>query len=779
MDERRKRQLEIETDAIADGIKRIRNTRKQVPVAKSSTGQAVLRITFDPIVKAIQTAQEAVKRGRRWAWGMALLAIDAEKLALITLDAIINAVATRKRRHPVTLTALARDIGHWCLMEHFADRKRGRVPDLYKLLLGRNKNRWHGQANARKKVDDFHNLDWARSSVDLKLGAALVEMVIEHTRLITKKVVRGKPATLHMPPKALDQVEHLMKIQDFFPASKYRPMTELPRPWTEGVADGGYEALSLPLVKHRNHPPVMTAIQNADLGVVREAVNSIQGTAWRVHEGILALARAVWERGEPKDVLSGVASSGSVDPHDEEADEEDGDSTAERDGVASHRMLAGIQLSIAEEHLGEESIWFPYQLDQRGRAYAVPQNLNPQMNDLGRALIRFTRGKPLGERGAFWLAVQLANLYAKDGVDKLPFDGRVEWVSQNQETIVDSATRPLDGTRLWVKAEKPLRFLAVAKEWAGYVAQGPGFVSHQPIAMDGTCNVLQHLSALGRDPEGGFWTNLVPGPRPQDLYQEVANRLLQRVEELTARGVGMAALWKPCIDRKLVKQATMTTPYGVKSTGIRRQLLDVIAERHAGRFTSEWEAASFIAPHLKATIDDVMVKAAQIGSWLRPVARELAKQGLGVSWVVPTGFPVVNDYRRRVLRRVQTIRNALVLYERPATAKLDTVKQVDSVVANLIHSLDAAHMMLTVRELAARGLADFAMVHDSYAVHACDVDLMQQVLRDQFVRVHTEFTLAGFVEQLKSSAPVVELKQTPDLGALDIEKVRDSQYFFS
>ncbi len=438
----------------------------------------------------------------------------------------------------------------------------------------------------------------------------------------------------------------------------------------------------------------------------------------------------------------------------------------------------GLQLSIAEHFLAHETFWFPWQLDRRGRAYAVPVLVNPQIDDLGRALIRFARGKPLGERGAYWLAVQLANLYGRE-VAKGSYAERRRWVDLHRDEIVDSATKSLEGARFWTKGEKPLRFLAAAKEWAGYLVHGPGFPSFQPIVMDGTCNVLQHLSALGRDREGGFWTNLVPGPKPQDLYQQVADRLVVRIEKDIVRGVRLAALWKPLIDRKLVKQATMTTPYGVKPKSIWDQLLEVISDRER-QFPSDHAAVMYIAPHLLAAIDEVMVKGAEIAMWLRPIAREFARKGQCVSWTTPMGFPVLNDYRRRRKHRVQTIRRTLVIYERPNEAKHDTTKEIDAVVANLIHSLDAAHMMLTVAALKAAGLSDFAMVHDSYAVHACDVDLMHKILREQFIRVHEQFTLGGFVEALRRAAPPgVVVPDPPPLGSLNLADVMASEYFFS
>lgn len=43
-------------------------------------------------------------------------------------------------------------------------------------------------------------------------------------------------------------------------------------------------------------------------------------------------------------------------------------------------------------------------------------------------------------------------------------------------------------------------------------------LSHTPVAMDGSCNGLQHYAALGLDLEGGAAVNLVNADQPQVRY---------------------------------------------------------------------------------------------------------------------------------------------------------------------------------------------------------------------------------------------------------------------
>lgn len=88
-----------------------------------------------------------------------------------------------------------------------------------------------------------------------------------------------------------------------------------------------------------------------------------------------------------------------------------------------------------------ETIYFPHNMDFRGRAYPVPPHLNHIGDDLSRGLLKFGESRPLGESGLRWLKIHLSNLY---GFDKASFSERVEFTMAHLEDIYDSAERPLD-----------------------------------------------------------------------------------------------------------------------------------------------------------------------------------------------------------------------------------------------------------------------------------------------------------------------------------------------
>ena len=87
-------------------------------------------------------------------------------------------------------------------------------------------------------------------------------------------------------------------------------------------------------------------------------------------------------------------------------------------------------------------------------------------------------------------------------------------------------------------------------------------------------------------------------------------------------------------------------------------------------------------------------------------------------------------------------------------------------------------MLMTALDCTANGLT-FTAVHDSYWTHAGDVDAMNASLRDQFVRLYSLPLLEDLRSSLIMRFPGVELPELPPRGDLNLESVRESQFFFA
>ena len=68
--------------------------------------------------------------------------------------------------------------------------------------------------------------------------------------------------------------------------------------------------------------------------------------------------------------------------------------------MASKRLLLRKTIQIADKFKDEKAIYMVYQLDFRGRIYAVPNYLNPQGTDFAKGLLLFSEAKKLNEQGS-------------------------------------------------------------------------------------------------------------------------------------------------------------------------------------------------------------------------------------------------------------------------------------------------------------------------------------------------------------------------------------------
>merc|ERR1719491_543996 len=98
-----------------------------------------------------------------------------------------------------------------------------------------------------------------------------------------------------------------------------------------------------------------------------------------------------------------------------------------------------LKINQANKFKEFERIYFPYNLDFRGRAYPVPPHLSNVGYDLCRGMLTFSEEKPLGKRGLYWLKVHLANFAGKD---KMSFGDRANYVDDNMQNIRETTAIP-------------------------------------------------------------------------------------------------------------------------------------------------------------------------------------------------------------------------------------------------------------------------------------------------------------------------------------------------
>ena len=153
-----------------------------------------------------------------------------------------------------------------------------------------------------------------------------------------------------------------------------------------------------------------------------------------------------------------------------------------------------------------------------------------------------------------------------------------------------------------------------------------------------------------------------------------------------------------------------------------------------------------------------------------------------LSWNTPSGFPV--EYGAFVMKPRKTIgtiatyttynkRGQVKHVGQEVTDNPDIQKYICGVAPNYIHSLDAAHMSLTI----SAWHGNFGAVHDSFATHACDVDDLIKVIKREFVEM---YDVEDYFDRINFDLTCSSFKKyKPELGELAIREVYNSDYFFA
>lgn len=558
-----------------------------------------------------------------------------------------------------------------------------------------------------------------------------------------------------------------------------------------------------------------------DLTRVYDAVNHIQDSPWAINTRVLEVMEGVWVSGgqlgglpkrEPEEV--------PAKPFDIETNEaaktkwkrDAAQVYARNAAMVSSRIAMHQRLWLARKFSTEPRMFFPHELDFRGRVYPMSSSLTPQGDDTAKALLMFADGMPLGDKGALWLAIHISNLF---GVDKVSLQDRLAWTWEHSEQIVASAQDPY-AERFWETADSPYCALAACFEWQGYIEQGEGFVSHLPIALDGSCSGLQHFSAMLRDPVGGAAVNLTRSEKPQDVYTQVAKKAQEmadasadeyarkwpqlvgkksRVGEDEVDLDGLRHAWaNNLVSRTIAKRPTMTYCYSATRFGMQKMILQTLNELDKEREkkgqepylggVENYHAASWLSYAMWEAISEVVVAASTAMEWLRDVAKVAADGDLPIWWTSPIGLPILQEYKTVTGTRVKAhwAGQRVDLVINAETDGLDKRAQSNGIAPNFVHSLDASHLMAVALRAKEKGIRSLAVIHDSFGTHAANTDLLGDILRETFIEQYQPDVLGRFYEELKEQLPEelgALLPLPPKAGTLDLNEVRASSYIFA
>ena len=804
-------QEELNQDMTTIGVGRYRSHNEQ---AKSRAGegdtkygQRLMRAALPKFAKGIEDMIAGWNHANKSRWQLDLLEMKPEVVGFIALRSCLDRITARKTMNSLACFVGARledQVRCDFLVKNNPEKGEG-------IILGAKRRKKSGVNHIRTHVrrsmmheankglmDPFDS--WSQRD-RATCGAYLVELLRDCTGLIEYVYIQQRGnrnrATRFVVAtrETLDWVENYNTDRELLEPF-WLPTADTPIEW-ENIWTGGYDTAGttlpkLPFIKTRN----MEHLRDAPSVIEEpmEACNLIQQTPWRVNSEVLDVVSWAWENS--LEITGFPAREDETLPPFSEQIHKDKEALTRWKMMAagvykrnastkSRRLLVSKVLYLANK-MRETRFFYPSNCDFRGRVYNIPSFLGIQGPDMCRGLLRFARGEKVKDNEAYrWLAIHGSNTW---GNDKVTLDKRVRWANdfvKDAQRIAANPKREL----LWTEADKPFQFLAWCFEWAKLTSTGK-LETFLPVSMDASNNGLQILSLLTRDTYGMSATNVLPTDSPADIYRVVAERVEGYLREDAREGRLFSREWLEFgITRSTCKRPVMCYSYGLTSYSNRAYVVEWFEDEvHGRKRTSPFDtrektmATNYLAGLVWRGIEEVLEKPKECMKWFQDCSRLISDKQRALSWLSPSGFPIVQEYKKLTSQRVKTWVSGEATWIRfnEESDKICKRKQSNGVSPNFVHALDAAALHKTVvRANKEAGIYDFAMVHDSYGTHATRCADLSRILREVFVDMFQVDLLSDWSKQLSDRNPDISFPSPPDFGDAEITKINESTYFFA
>ena len=769
-------QVNHERDAIAQGLKRLRENTKKLEEKDYSSASIYGITTIDALLPlVVNRIKETNSHIHERHIGRAFKEIhkylsDIEPLAAaaITCKITIDKVFSYKdESNQITniCDSIGQGVENECQMRHYERHAPG-------LLETLKKNYWHKSIGTGQKIVVIQTLmnryevqqwkPWGRGN-RVKLGGWLLSCVIETSKWFDKEIKRvGRKTNSYVvpTPEFMAIKDQVMYNAELFSPLAW-PMLIEPNDWTP-EKPGGYLLNEI----MRGHDMVRRGKSSRIQGErPYEFLNKIQKIAYTLNPFIVEVAEILQEKGisvgkflpicqhdlppKPIDIAENEVARKK---YRREAAEVLNKQAQEFKKSCRTRMV----METVERFKNKEKFYIPWSFDYRGRVYPIPAFLTPQDTDFGKSLIRFADESFMDDEAERWLRFQVATTY---GLDKETLDNRLSWTYSNEDLIERIATEPIDNISDWEEVEEPWQFLAACDEFYHCVIKRDRISTGLPVAIDATCSGLQILAGLAKDKSTAQLVNVLPSDKPQDAYKVIAETSKPNIPEKL----------RPYWDRKCTKRTVMTIPYNAKPFSNRSYIKEALKDKEV---EIEKEDLTQTVNAVRDAMNVIVPGPMRVMKWIESEVSNAIKRGATeLEWVTPSGFVVSQQIFKKEFERItlQVLGQCNMRVSTGDSAEVDKARHKAATAPNLIHSLDASLLCLAALDFN----HPIALIHDSVLCRATDMTELSRIVREKYMYLFAEHDyLTDFANQIGAET------EPPIIDDLKPESVIESTYFF-
>ena len=270
---------------------------------------------------------------------------------------------------------------------------------------------------------------------------------------------------------------------------------------------------------------------------------------------------------------------------------------------------------------------------------------------------------------------------------------------------------------------------------------------------------MQILAGLARDASTAKFVNVLPSDKPQDAYKAVAELAKPNCPEHMRQH----------INRKVAKRLVMTIPYNAQFKSNWGYVKEALKE--AGVECSK-EDVTAITHALREAVFQLFPGPASVMNWINNEVVACLKRGSdSIQWVTPSGFIATQRFFKLEMKQLdlQLLGRLRMNVAVGETEEVDLSHHKNATSPNLIHSLDASLLHLSVLEFD----APIALIHDSVLCRATDMSTLSTIVRETYMHLFAEHDyLKDFASHIGAET------EPPIIGDLKPESVIESTYFF-
>jgi len=769
-------QINHERDAIAQGLKRLRENTKKLEEKDYSSASIYGITTIDALLPlVVERIKETNKRIHEGHTGQSFKEIhqylaDIEPLAAaaITCKITIDKVFSYKEESNQIVNvcdAIGKGVENECQMRHYEKYAPG-------LLTTLKKNYWHKSIGTDQKIVVIQTLmnryevqqwkTWGRGN-RVKLGGWLLSCVIETSKWFDKEIRRvGRKTNSYVVPTAefMAIKDEVMNTAELFSPLAW-PMLIEPNDWTP-EKPGGYLLNEI----MRGHDMVRRSESSRIQGERPfEFLNKIQKVAYTLNPFVVEVAEILQQKGRSVGKFQPICNHELPPKPYDIADNAESRKVYRR--IAAEVLNKQAQefkkscrtrmtMETVERFKNKEKFYIPWSFDYRGRVYPIPAFLTPQDTDWGKSLLKFHDESFMDEEAERWLRFQVATTY---GLDKETLDERLSWTYRSEHEIELVATDPIGNLPIWEGAEEPWQFLAACDEFYHCVIKRDRISTGLPVAIDATCSGLQILAGLAKDKSTAKLVNVLPSDKPQDAYKVVAEKSKPNIP----------LRLRPDWDRKCTKRTCLTIPYNAKPFSNRTYIKDALKDKD---IEIDKDELTQTVKAVRDAMDIIVPGPMRVMKWIESEVSNAIKRGATeLEWVTPSGFVVSQRIFKKEFERItlQVLGQCNMRVGTGDSAEVDKARHKAATAPNLIHSLDASLLCLSALDFN----HPIALIHDSVLCRATDMSELSRIVREKYMHLFAEHDyLTDFANQIGAET------EPPIIGDLKPESVIESTYFF-